>query len=111
MILRLPAIFALCLALLLAQWAGWQHRFAHADGVAVAVGCQALADDNACSAEGTAHHDCKLFDHASHAEGAQPGQALTRPVASPGLPRMAMLSMSYALQRFMPPAHGPPVLV
>jgi hypothetical protein len=106
---RTAAFF--CLALLLAQWLGLQHRMAHATLSEVGGTLSVLAQDKAASELVGGSHDCKLFDHAAHGDGiAQgvPSAQLSAPAffSCPAMPWVVTI-----LRHLHPLAQGPPDLV
>lgn len=109
--LRFSTAAVFCLALLLAQWLGLQHRIAHAALSETATGLSALAQDKAASERVGGSHDCKLFDHAAHGDGV----AEIVPCAHFSAPTFfscpAMPWVVTTLRHLHPLAQGPPDLV
>jgi hypothetical protein len=109
--LRFSTAAVFCLALLLAQWLGLQHRIAHAALSETATGLSALAQDKAASERVGGSHDCKLFDHAAHGDGVA-NVAPCAQVFSPAfLSFHAMPWLVTTLRHLHPLAQGPPELV
>ena len=106
--LRLRTAVFFCLALLLAQWLGLQHRIAHAPLPDAGAAFSALTQEKAGAELGGAGHDCKLFDHAAHGDGVAAVFHSTRifPASFFSCPAMPVVAAS--LRHARPLAQGPP---
>ena len=97
-----------CLALLLSQWLGLQHRVAHAQLSEAGAILGALTQEKAGAELGGTGHDCKLFDHAAHGDGvaAVLHSTLIFPVTFFSCPAMPVVATT--LRHARPLAQGPP---
>jgi hypothetical protein len=109
--LRFSTAAVLCLALLLAQWLGLQHRIAHATLSEGGATVSALAQDKAASERVGGSHDCKLFDHAAHGDGVAEGASFSQFLAPTFFSCPAMPWVVTTLRHLHPLAQGPPELV
>lgn len=109
--LRWSTALLLCLTLLLTQWTGVQHRVVHAAGAESNASRTAWLQDSDATAHGVGTHDCKLFDHACHADGvmAWPSVPELTPAAPAQEPKPHWVSWTH--RHLFPPAHGPPVQI
>lgn len=106
--LRYCAAAFFCLALLLAQWLGLQHRIAHAPLSDAGAALSALTQEKAGAELGGAGHDCKLFDHAAHGDGVAAVFHSTLIFPAPFFSCPAMPVVAASLRHARPLAQGPP---
>ena len=106
--LRYSTAAIFCVALLLAQWLGLQHRIAHAPLTDAAAAFGALTLEKAGAELGGAGHDCKLFDHAAHGDGVAAVFHSTLIFPAPLFSCPAMPVVAASLRHARPLAQGPP---
>lgn len=109
--LRYSTAAIFCVALLLAQWLGLQHRIAHAPLTDAGAAFGALTLEKAGAELGGAGHDCKLFDHAAHGDGVAAVCHATQTFSNPFSSCPAMPVVATTLRHARPLAQGPPETV